>query len=252
MVSASKYKLAFCGNRIFAAKKCPCHGESGGKMVGLQTWKYSRNLSGIDRDKRMKEGQLMTSHGNQGAAAKLAKNSVQGLKELENMLAESPSPERVSSKLAQILNVARNEVAVLRLEKGCLRFVFPPELRAAGMIPVSSSAVAARTAATGTSLLSNSFARVNHVRLSESVKLGAKDDNQASEQMPIQKIMSVPVAQPGGKIIGVIQVSRKGLDSSLAGGDFTSEDLKRLEQAATVVARMPFMEEGTPVGESAS
>jgi hypothetical protein len=194
----------------------------------------------------------MSSPSNQGAGAKPAKDNSNGVKELEKMLDESPSPDRVSAKLAQILNVARNEVAVLRLEKGSLRFVFPPELRAAGMIPVSSSAVAARTAATGTSLLSNSFARVKHVSLFESVKLGAKDDNQASERMPIQKIMSVPVSQPGGKIIGVIQISRKGLDSSLAGADFRSEDLKRLEQAATVLARMPFMEEGTPVAESKS
>ena len=194
----------------------------------------------------------MSSPSNQGAGAKPAKDNSNGVKELEKMLDESPSPDRVSAKLAQILNVARNEVAVLRLEKGSLRFVFPPELRAAGIIPVSSSAVAARTAATGTSLLSNSFARVKHVSLFESVKLGAKEDNQAAEQMPIQKIMSVPVSQPGGKVIGVIQISRKGLDSSLAGVDFTSEDLKRLEQAATVLARMPFMEEGTPVGESAS
>jgi hypothetical protein len=194
----------------------------------------------------------MSSPSNQGAGAKPTKDNSNGVKELEKMLDESPSPDRVSAKLAQILDVARNEVAVLRLEKGSLRFVFPPELRAAGMIPVSSSAVAARTAATGTSLLSNSFARVKHVSLFESVKLGAKDDNQASERMPIQKIMSVPVSQPGGKIIGVIQISRKGLDSSLAGADFRSEDLKRLEQAATVLARMPFMEEGTPVAESKS
>ena len=194
----------------------------------------------------------MSSHSNHGTGAKPAKDNSNAVKDLEKMLTESPSPERVSAKLAQILNVARNEVAVLRLEKGSLRFVFPPELRAAGVIPVSSSAVAARTAATGTSLLSNSFARVKHVSLFESVKLGATDPNEATEQMPIQKIMSVPVSQPGGKVVGVVQVSRKGLDSSLAGGDFTSEDLKRLEQAATVLARMPFMDGGTPVGESTS
>ena len=194
----------------------------------------------------------MSFPSNPGAGAKPIKDNSNGVKELEKMLDESPSPDRVSTKLAQILNVARNEVAVLRLEKGSLRFVFPPELRAAGVIPVSSSAVAARTAATGTSLLSNSFARVKHVSLFESVKLGAQDDNQASGQMPIQKIMSVPVSHPGGKIVGVIQISRKGLDSSLAGVDFTSQDLKRLEQAATVLARMPFMEEGTPVEESKS
>jgi hypothetical protein len=194
----------------------------------------------------------MSSQGTQGTGAKSAKDNASGVKDLEKMIAESPSPERVSAKLAQILNVARNEVAVLRIEKGSLRFVFPAELRAAGVIPLASSAVAARTAATGTSLLSNSFSRVKHVSLFESVKLGAAEDNQASEQMPIQKIMSVPVAQPGGKVLGVIQISRKGLDFSLAGRDFTSEDLKRLEEAAAVLARMPFMEEGAPLGESSS
>ena len=98
--------------------------------------------------------------------------------------------------------------------------------------------------ATGTSLLSNSFARVKHVSLFESVKLGASEDNNSgSEQMPIQKIMSVPVSREG-KVVGAIQVSRKGLDSSLAGTDFTNDDLKRLEQAATILAQMPFMEDG--------
>ncbi|MBI3474790.1 MAG: GAF domain-containing protein [Acidobacteria bacterium] len=193
----------------------------------------------------------MSSFGNSGAAAKAAKDLAIVLKDLEKMLAESPSPERVSAKLAQILNVSRNEVALLRVEKGSLRFVFPPELRAAGVIPMSSSAVAARTVATGTSLLSNSFARVKHVSLFESVKLGASEDNSGSEQMPIQKIMSVPVARDG-KVLGAIQVSRKGLDSSLAGTDFTNDDLKRLEQAANIMAQMPFMQDGAPLGDEAS
>src|SRR5882762_423524 len=194
----------------------------------------------------------MSSLSNQGAAAKAVKNNANGLKELEKMVAESPSPERVSSKLAQILNVSRNEVAVLRVENGSLRFVFPPELRAAGVIPMSSSAVAARTVATGTSLLSNSFSRVKHASLFETVKLSAVENNQSSEQMPIQKIMSVPVSLPEGKVVGAIQISRKGLDSSLAGTDFTNDDLKRLEQAAGVLARMRFMEEGAPLDRSGS
>jgi hypothetical protein len=194
----------------------------------------------------------MSYQGNQAAAAKSAKDKASGLQDLEKMVSESPSPERVSGKLAQILNVSRNEVAVLRVEKGSLRFVYPPELRAAGVIPMSSSAVAARTVATGTSLLSNSFARVKHASLFESVKLGALGDNPISEQMPIQKIMSVPISSPEGKVMGAIQVSRKGVDSSLAGTDFTNEDLKRLEQAAVILARMPFMAEGAALGESAS
>ena len=136
---------------------------------------------------------------------------------------------------------------MLRVEKGTLRFVFPPELRSAGVIPMSSSAVAARTLSTGTPLLSNAFARVKHASLFETVKLGA-GESAGVDQMPIQKIMSVPISIPGGKVMGVIQISRKGLDSSLAGVDFTTDDLKRLEQAAEILARMPFMEEGSPLG----
>jgi hypothetical protein len=44
--------------------------------------------------------------------------------------------------------------------------------------------------------------------------------------------------------MGVVQVSRKGLDAPSAGADFSGEDLKLLEQAAEVIARMPFMQEG--------
>jgi len=190
----------------------------------------------------------MSSRNHEGAGTKPAKEHVHGVHELEKMLTESPSPERVCVKLAQILRVQRNEVALLRVEKGSLRFVFPAELRAAGVIPITGSAVAARTASTGTPLLSNSFARVKHVSLFESVKLG--EGEQITEQPPIQKIMSVPVTQSGGKVVGVVQISRKGLDPSLAGADFTGGDLKLLEQSSGVLARMAFMEENAPLGEN--
>jgi hypothetical protein len=65
--------------------------------------------------------------------------------------------------------------------------------------------------------------------------------------MPIQKIMSVPVAGSEGNVIGVVQVSRKGLDSSLSGADFTGDDLKQLEKAAEILSRMPFMQEGAEI-----
>jgi hypothetical protein len=48
-------------------------------------------------------------------------------------------------------------------------------------------------------------------------------------------------------VVGVVQVSRKGLDASLAGADFTSHDLKHLEQAAEILSRMPFMQEGAEI-----
>jgi hypothetical protein len=165
--------------------------------------------------------------------------------ELERIGSESPSPEPLCLKLAKILHVNRNEVALLRVEKSCLRFVFPTELRAAGLLPLSGSAVAARTASTRSPLLSNTFVRVRHVSLFESVKLGSADiDEHGSQQLPIQKIMSVPIVAPNGQVKGVVQVSRKGLDTSLAGADFTHDDLKLLERAAEIFAGMPFMQEG--------
>jgi hypothetical protein len=188
----------------------------------------------------------MVSTGNQGLGVKAAKASIS---ELERMLSESPSSDRVCLKLAQILGVRRSEVAVLRLEKGSLRFVFPPELRSAGVLPLTGSAVAARTAATRTPLLSNTFMRVKHVSLFEAVKLGAEadEDDRSQQQMPIQKIMSVPVVHAGGDVVGVVQVSRKGLDASVSGADFTGDNLKQLEQVATILARMPFMQEGAEI-----
>ncbi|MGB9202505.1 MAG: GAF domain-containing protein [Terriglobales bacterium] len=163
------------------------------------------------------------------------------------MLSESPSPDRVCLKVAQMLRVRRSEVALLRLDKGSLRFIFPPELRSAGVLPLTGTAVAARTAATRTPLLSNTFMRVRHASLFEGVKLGAEEEDRSLDQMPIQKIMSVAVAPSGGTVMGVVQVSRKGLDSSLAGADFTSDDLKLLEQAAEILAGMPFMQEGAEI-----
>ncbi len=188
----------------------------------------------------------MSSTGNQGSAAKAAKTKT-SVSELESMLSESPSSDRVCLKLAQILRVRRNEVALLRLEKGSLRFIYPAELRSAGVLPLTGSAVAARTAATRAPLLSNTFMRVKHVSLFEAVKLGAADEEDRSQdQMPIQKIMSVPVVG-SGDVMGVIQVSRKGLDVSVAGADFTAEDLKQLEQAAEILSRMAFMQEGAEI-----
>ncbi|MGA2423085.1 MAG: GAF domain-containing protein [Terriglobales bacterium] len=188
----------------------------------------------------------MSSTGNLGLGAKAAKAS---LSELERMLSESPSSDRVCLKLAQILSVRRSEVALLRLEKGSLRFIFPPELRSAGVLPLTGSAVAARTAATRSPLLSNTFMRVKHVSLFEAVKLGAgaDEEDRSQEQLPIQKIMSVPVASSGGDVVGVVQVSRKGLDASVSGADFTNDDLRQLEQAAEILARMPFMQDGAEI-----
>jgi hypothetical protein len=186
----------------------------------------------------------MSLTGNQAFGAKAVKAT---LSDLESMASASPSSDRVCLKLAQILRVRRNEVALLRLEKGSLRFLFPPELRSAGVLPLGGSAVAARTAATRTPLLSNTFMRVKHASLFEAVKLGVEEEDRSLDQMPIQKIMSVPVTNSEGQVKGVVQVSRKGLDASLAGADFTTADLSQLERAAEIVSGMAFMQEGAEI-----
>ncbi len=185
------------------------------------------------------------SDSHQGTATKSAQATIE---DLEQTWSQALDLDGLCLRLAQVLHVRRNEVAILRLEKNCLRFVFPVELKAAGVLPLSGSAVATRTAGTRTPFLSNSFPRVKHVSLFESVKLaGGDSDEHGLPQMPIQKIMSVPVLGPTGNVLGVVQVSRKGLDAALAGADFTNDDLKQLEKAAAILAGLPFMQEGAVI-----
>ncbi|MGD1082865.1 MAG: hypothetical protein ABR881_31505, partial [Candidatus Sulfotelmatobacter sp.] len=58
--------------------------------------------------------------------------------------------------VAKIFHVKETEVALLELRGSLLSFLYPAELKTAGAIPLSSSAVAARTARTKQSELFNS------------------------------------------------------------------------------------------------
>src|ERR1035438_8022613 len=169
-------------------------------LVTCRKLASTRTIDTNIRSKGPPKGIAMSSSSSHGLGVKPAKAT---LADLENMIADSPSSDRVCLKLAQILRVRRSEVALLRLEKASLRFIFPPELRSAGVLPLSGSAVAARTAATRSPLLSNTFMRVKHVSLFEAVKLGVNvdEDDQSQQQLPIQKIMSVPIARTGENVI---------------------------------------------------
>lgn len=170
------------------------------------------------------------------------------LTKLERLLHQAPevTPDRVCAEIARLLHVQHTEVALLRAEKDVLRFLFPGELRAAGSIPLSSSAVAARTAVTKTSVLSNTFIKVKHVSLFETVRLGPGEDR-PQDPAPIQKLMSVPVQDSESKILGVLQISRKGFDQGTVGPDFSMEDLRLLEAVAAVIAKLEFMNNTAPV-----
>lgn len=131
----------------------------------------------------------------------------------------------------------------MRLEKGLLSFVHPEQLKTAGSIPVSSSsAIAAHTASTKRTELFNAFVKVKHASIFESVKLNnPTDDEDRSGQNAIQKLMSAPILDGQRKVLGVVQVCRKGFDPATAGPDFSSDDLQQLELAAKVLATLPFI-----------
>jgi len=141
--------------------------------------------------------------------------------------------------LAKIFRVQYTEVALLRLEKGLLHFVFPDYLRTTGAIPLSSKAVAAHTALSKKAEIFNNFARVQHASIFETIK----PEGEAAEESvpaPIQKLMSVPMLDGKSNVVGVIQISRKGLDPKFA-QDFSREDLHDLELAAGLIATAPAL-----------
>jgi hypothetical protein len=159
---------------------------------------------------------------------------------LGTVLGQGVTPMDVSMVLAKIFRVQYSEVALLRLESGLLRFVFPEYLRTTGSIPLSSKAVAAHTALSKKAEIFNNFARVKHASIFETIKPDGNDSNEAAVPSPIQKLMSVPVMDQDSNVVGVIQISRKGMDPRFA-QDFSREDLHDLELAAGVLASAPAL-----------
>ncbi len=143
------------------------------------------------------------------------------------------APESICAAVAKTFRVRGTEVALLELKRKLLTFLYPAELKTAGAIPLSSSAVAARTARTNRAELFNTFTGVRHSSVFEVVKVGeAGQDTEV-----IQKLMSAPLLSPGGEVIGVIQVSRKAHSPAAAGPDFTTEDLVNLKSIAASVGK---------------
>jgi len=160
---------------------------------------------------------------------------------LGSVLGQGVTPMDVSMVLAKVFRVQYTEVALLRLENGLLRFMFPEHLRTTGAIPLSSKAVAAHTALSKKAEIFNNFAKVKHASIFETIKPHDGGEIEASAPpAPIQKLMSVPIMDRQSNVLGVIQISRKGLDPRFA-PDFSREDLHDLETAAGVLASSPVL-----------
>jgi hypothetical protein len=158
---------------------------------------------------------------------------------LESVLGPGVSALDLCMVMAKIFKVQYTEVALMRLDRGLLRFVFPEHLRTTGAIPLSSKAVAAHTALSKKAEIFNNFARVKHASIFETIK-PANGDSEEAPPAPIQKLMSVPIMDRDSNVVGVIQISRKGLDPKFA-QDFSREDLHDLEVAAGLLATAPAL-----------
>src|ERR1700691_4239124 len=157
---------------------------------------------------------------------------------LGSVLSEGVTPLDVSMVLATVFRVQYAEVALLRLEGGLLKFVFPEHLRTTGAIPLSSKAVAAHTALSKKAAMFNNFAPRKHASIFETIKPNTPDSEEVAQPNPIQKLMSVPIMDQDSTVVGVIQISRKALDARFA-PDFSREDLHDLELAAEILASAP-------------
>src|SRR5580700_11593917 len=144
----------------------------------------------------------MTEQPNSGLTEEIS--LPENLLPLETILGNGVTPMDVSMVLAKIFRVQYTEVALLRLESGLLRFVFPEHLRTTGAIPLSSKAVAAHTALSKKAEIFNNFARVKHASIFETIKPGESDE--PTPPAPIQKLMSVPIMDRDSNVVGVIQI----------------------------------------------
>src|SRR5260370_19826618 len=123
----------------------------------------------------------------------------------------------VAEKIARNFGVKNDEVAILAVSNRWrhLHFLVPEALKNVGFIPLSSnSALAARTARDSRPEIENNFTSARHATVFEGVKI----TSEAVES--IQKILSAPILAEG-KVVGVIQISRKGSSAATAGPDFT-------------------------------
>ncbi len=138
--------------------------------------------------------------------------------------AANVSLDELAEKIANELHVRDDEVAILGVSQRWrhLHFLVPQALKNVGFIPLTSkSALAARTARESRPEINNDFPSTRHATVFEGIKVS----NISGES--IQKIISAPILCDG-KVVGVMQVSRKGGSSTNAGPDFTPEDLGKV------------------------
>jgi len=135
-----------------------------------------------------------------------------------------PSLPAIAGKIAKIIGVRDEEVAILAVSTRWrhLHFLVPEALKNVGFVPLSSnSALAAKTVRESRPEIDNNFSAARHAVVFENIKLSGETTE------PIQKVISAPILFDS-RVVGVIQISRKGATPVAAGPDFTAEHLGNL------------------------
>lgn len=158
---------------------------------------------------------------------------------LRTSMADKPTVdaklETAAKFLCQVFSVKPDEVAFFRLDPDgkSLTFLWPPQLRTSGSVPLSATnSLVAQTARDKRGSFDNSFATTPHAGIFELFR----SSGAMEKPLPIQKIVSVPMGS-GGVVKGVIQVSRKGESQVAAGKDFVQNDLLIVQKAAEMIAQ---------------
>lgn len=140
--------------------------------------------------------------------------------------------EEAAKLICGAFTLKPDELVIFSLdsESGFLGFLWPLKLRDAGAIPLTAATpLVVQTARENRGFLNNFFSTSPHASVFENFRIND------SPPLPVQKIMSAPIGRDG-KVVGVIQVSRKGEDAARAGNDFSRNELLALERIASVIA----------------
>jgi hypothetical protein len=169
----------------------------------------------------------------------MANEFINELKKWANEIVRSSSAgnfvgmHRAVEMIAKHFVVQPHEVAILVAmpDERFLRFVMPENLQGMGQIPLTSSnSLAVRTVRERRPEMTNHFSGVPHSSVFEAVPI-----SEDKRGVPIQKIMSAPILLDK-KVVGVIQISRKGASPSEAGPDFVPQQLRELRTISDTLA----------------
>ncbi len=148
-----------------------------------------------------------------------------------------PTEQDLNRLAAQVSNgfkAKKEEVAILRLSADArvLSFLFPIKLSMVGAIPLTTThSLAAKTIRDRRGEIVNNFPTYKHPTVFEAVDLSDQE-----KAVPIQKIMSAPMIVEG-KVVGVIQISRKARPGEPVGPDFAPADLAQLATMGSILGR---------------